>query len=145
MKLVNDDSNVIGVTTKEGFFTFWCSGCGCGHSIYTNPDKYGNYWYFNNDLKKPTFVGHLKKQAGSPEGTYRDWALTSGKPMGTTQPEYYCEFRIDNGIITYSKRSTHILSGMATEMRERKDWGGMKFTALDDKNTSFGFKIYFEV
>jgi hypothetical protein len=35
---------------------------------------------------------------------------------------WYCCFKIVDGIIEYMPQSRHILAGHATEMRERKEW-----------------------
>ncbi len=120
----NDESNVIGVTTEVGHYNFWCGGCRNAHHIYTEPDCNGNYWTFNNDLLHPT----AKLITKAPYGYYHV------KPCGEpNSPESFCRFDIVDGIITYHPDCSHILAGMAVQMRTRNEWGGIKFkTEIDD-------------
>lgn len=137
MKLENNESNVIGVTSKEGFFTFWCGGCRNAHPVYTTPDVNGNCYTFNNNLLHPTFK-FVPSQAGI-------YVFAETKPCGEPNADLsYCRFEITDGIITYDKSCSHILAGMAVEMRPRSEWGGIKFKPDIDEAGDETYKAEFE-
>ncbi len=98
---MNKENDVIHTTSNEGEFLFWCSGCNEVHAIQTSNN--GAIHNFNGDFKKPTF--NLKNNM--PFTVIKNW---------------YCCFKIIDGVIRYMPQSKHILAGHATEMRERKDW-----------------------
>lgn len=128
----NDERNVIGVTEVPGRYNFWCGGCRNAHPVYTVPDINGNYYTFNNDLLRPTF------KWVSPKNIPYGYCQT--KPCGEpNSPESFCLYDITDGIIHYHKDCSHILAGMAVEMRTRSEWGGIKFTPDIDED---GYKIH---
>lgn len=129
--LTNDERNVIGVTSQVGHYNFWCGGCRNAHHLYTVADNNGNYYDFNGDLLRPTFRWISKS------GNY---GYVQTKPCGEPDArQSYCRFDITDGIITYHETCSHILAGMAVEMRTRSEWGGIKFTPDIDED---GYKIH---
>ena len=128
----NNESNVIGITAEVGRYNFWCGGCRNAHHLYTVPDNNGNYYTFNNNLLRPTF----KWVGGFPES----YGYCQTKPCGEPDsPQSYCRFDITDGIITYHKSCSHILAGLAVEMRTRSEWGGIKFKPEIDED---GYKVH---
>jgi len=131
----NDEANVIGITTEVGHYNFWCGGCRNAHHLYTVPDSNGNYYNFNDNLLLPTFKFVSKSLF---------WFFHT-KPCGEPDSkESYCRFDIVDGIITYHLCCSHILAGMAVQMRPRSDWGGIKFKEDMDEDGFAIHKTYFD-
>lgn len=108
----------------SGKIFFWCSGCGEAHIMQTLDSGQSANHRFNGDFYRPTFV------------------LESGAPYTVAHNDTkFCGFTISDGIIHYLPECTHHLRGMDVEMRERKDWGGIKFSPNGDGTFHYDIEI----
>lgn len=109
--MVLDFDKIVVKDNGNGRMFIWCPACSAAHIISTLDHGCAGNCNFNNDYYSPTFN------------------LESGWPYLVAQsPHGICCFNVANGIISYHKNSTHIFSGQSVEMRQRKDWGGIKVT-----------------
>ena len=91
---------------EGGAYLFWCPGCECAHSIWTDPNRKGPCWKFNGDVENPTISPSLRVQH------HRHLV-----------GDIICHSFIKEGKIQYLNDSTHKLKGKTIEI---PDWNNIE-------------------
>lgn len=111
----------------RGGYTFYCPGCGEGHTIQTE----GNgAWSFNGDLEEPTFSPSVLLRSGHYASTHkpgdRCWCTFNAERAAKGEaPSAFkcgiCHSFVENGTIRFLRDCTHALAGKTVPLPELPD------------------------
>lgn len=114
----NNMSKLIKLEKSKGMYLFWCPGCQCAHSVWTENEGHQHpIWNWNKDLEKPTVSPSILVNYRHPKG----YSNENHAPIGY-KGEYdndVCHSFVRDGKIQYLADCTHELAGKTVDM---VDW-----------------------
>ena len=118
MKLIpilNKEDKTIG-------FIFYCPGCQENHSYNIQTGDNRPVWFFNGDLKYPTFRPSLLIKSGCKTSDFKESECWCNYEERTGKPAPYkcgiCHFYVTDGKIQYLSDCTHEFAGRIIELEE---------------------------